>query len=706
MDKVMFKKEKPKKKASLKVILFILALGLLSTCFFWQVSVKNALNKQQVIAVYGALLEEREDAIKLTQQEIYQPIQIAQQMDSLAVYFGRATQGLSIGQQETIDIYITLLNEQNEVVLENTLPLSLEQGEGFQQVLTGLSSLAQGNYTLALKSNTPEDLASRTVHLGGDIATNQWAYTQQDGVNKTLDGSIYLMLNSAKTYIRLALPYLTLQLVFWGVVVLIYYMACVFKMSKAKVFTVVISLLCVCYTFLQTPYSTPDEEMHYESAYRVSNVLLQAENAQETQTVWMRPTDAQVGFPNAVKTNIENYTYFYGNLFHFTSDSARHNLVETPAVVPSNIGEWFNYFPAALGITLGRVAHVGGVGTFMIARVFTMLVFLFFFYMAMKRLPFGKNAFFAIACLPMFLQEISSVSYDALILGLVYFTIAEVLNYTYRPKMGTLQQSTSQIKTPEKVFVLICFFWLASFKSGIYALIPAFLLVPYVLQQWRAKNKKQAGMAFGAICLLFISILFFAVLTRGRVTPGIDGTTYNGFPVYRVDNTTLLYSIQSIITHPFEMLKLFYRTFFNIHFLSFLRSAVGNLGWFNLKLNDGLTFLFVFTVIFSAISKQKDTLFPTKSERIWWAVCSLGLLGALTVALLISWTPYLLTNAEGIQGRYMLPFLPIALFTILRNRKIQYQKDYTIFLIFCLLFLSYITLQSYTGITLNRFAFT
>lgn len=693
------KEQKPKKKiAPFKIIIVIIILGILSTLFFWQLFVKNAVNQPRLLTAQGST---GGDKFELTTEDIYQPLTITDQMDSIFVYFSNTTSGLAIGEAENVEIHTTLSNEDNEVVAENTLALSLQES-GFKEVISGMSSLPEGRYTLAIKNLTQEETPSRAVFLDGgsseEFTQSNSAYTKTtDGATQELGGVVYLTINSAKTYTLLGIPYLLLQILFWGVVVVVYLMIFVWKVSWPKMLTTIMAMMCFIFLFLNTPGATPDETMHYGSAFHVSNAMLFVK--EEEEGILVRPCDAEVNFPREGKTSIQTYAYFYNNFFKTTSDSPTNNLVIKGEVVPKNIGEWFNYFPAAIGITMGRVLHIGGVGTYMLARLMTTITFLVLFYFAMKRLPFGQNTFFAIACFPMFLQEVSSVSYDALILGLVYFTVAEVLNYTYT-------KNTVQIKLPEKIIVILCFFLLGSLKSGLYSLVPAALIVPYIIRQLKNKNKKEVGKSLLMLAILFMGIIFFAILTRGRVTPGIDGTTYNGFPVWRADGSTLLYSVKSIVTHPLEMIKLFYNTFFKTQFLFLLNSSINNLGWFNLEVNGGIVFLYLLTGIFSAVSYREETLFPTRPERIWWAISSLGFLVCVTVALLITWTPYLYSSASGIQGRYLLPFLPIALFTVFRNRKIQYQKNYKVFLVFWLLFLFYISWQSFLNITLNRYTFT
>ncbi len=56
-------------------------------------------------------------------------------------------------------------------------------------------------------------------------------------------------------------------------------------------------------------------------------------------------------------------------------------------------------------------------------------------------------------------------------------------------------------------------------------------------------------------------------------------------------------------------------------------------------------------------------------DRLWiWFIC-LVIFGALMFSMLLAWTPKSSNMVQGVQGRYMLPLLPVFLFT-LKNQKV------------------------------------
>ena len=62
-------------------------------------------------------------------------------------------------------------------------------------------------------------------------------------------------------------------------------------------------------------------------------------------------------------------------------------------------------------------------------------------------------------------------------------------------------------------------------------------------------------------------------------------------------------------------------------------------------------------------------------------ILCLGSLGLVALSMLVSWTPFGDTAILGIQGRYFLPFLGIAVL-LLRNSSITYKGKSGILLVF------------------------
>lgn len=58
-------------------------------------------------------------------------------------------------------------------------------------------------------------------------------------------------------------------------------------------------------------------------------------------------------------------------------------------------------------------------------------------------------------------------------------------------------------------------------------------------------------------------------------------------------------------------------------------------------------------------------------HRIWIWFLSFICLGALMFSMLLGWTPVSATKIQGVQGRYLLPLLPMLLLTMKSSRVVR-----------------------------------
>ena len=89
------------------------------------------------------------------------------------------------------------------------------------------------------------------------------------------------------------------------------------------------------------------------------------------------------------------------------------------------------YGPQALGMALVRAMDWGTLPLLYLGRLCNLVFFVFMTWLAMKRLPFGKEVLFGTALLPMTLHLSSSFSYDAMIMGCMFYFTAVCLDLAY-----------------------------------------------------------------------------------------------------------------------------------------------------------------------------------------------------------------------------------------------------------------------------------
>ena len=90
------------------------------------------------------------------------------------------------------------------------------------------------------------------------------------------------------------------------------------------------------------------------------------------------------------------------------------------------------YVPQAIGISLARLLGLGSTALLFLGRLCNLLFFTGLTWLAMRRLPFGKEVLFGTALLPMTLHLSASFSYDVLIMGCMFWFTAVCLDLAYR----------------------------------------------------------------------------------------------------------------------------------------------------------------------------------------------------------------------------------------------------------------------------------
>lgn len=76
-----------------------------------------------------------------------------------------------------------------------------------------------------------------------------------------------------------------------------------------------------------------------------------------------------------------------------------------------------------------------------------------------------------------------------------------------------------------------------------------------------------------------------------------------------------------------------------------------------------------------ALKKPGEEVMFSTGNRLWIWFLALLLLGALMFSMLLAWTPRSASMIEGVQGRYLLPFLPAVLLTFRSSRVVRTGSD-------------------------------
>ena len=303
------------------------------------------------------------------------------------------------------------------------------------------------------------------------------------------------------------------------------------------------------------------------------------------------------------------------------------------------------HIPNAAGLWLGRLLHLSSLAQYFLGRLVSILFYCLVFFCAMRRLRSGKLILMAIALIPSTLILAANYSYDPWCVCLIAYSFAHFI--------GTIQRGTNF--TRKDALAIGTTFVLGAFVKAIYfPLALVFLLAPRELVgDRRATRRYRLGV-----------LLIVAILVASFVLPLFVGGSGGG-DVRGGEGVSSSQQILFILHEPLAYLVIFTR--FCAHFFS-LDHTTGMLGSLNFapylfdRLSRGTASLsvleFAVMCLFSLL--DRDAVDRRYAGWRWKVVTLLSVVvsfGLVATALYVSYTPVRQPGINGVQERYVFPYL-------------------------------------------------
>ena len=433
------------------------------------------------------------------------------------------------------------------------------------------------------------------------------------------------------------------------------------------------------------PLSAPDEVSHYISAYQLSSrlmgkpanyktghVLVRAEDwfledvngeyryevdGDTLVAVHQEETDATV-LGQTLTEDTYRAIHELGVFGHAEvpgerkqeAESLPADLQQAPAYAvstyPPVVTTPLAYVPQAMGITMARLLGMNSLGLAYLGRLFNLLFYVGITFLAMRRLPFGKEVLFGVALLPMTLHLTGSMSYDAMILALAFYFTAVCLDLAYEKE---------KVQVRDIVMLAAVVAVMGPCKMVYAVLIALCFLIPVrKFGGWR-------NYILSAAAVLTAFVIAMAL---------VDSQT---IAVYTSESETYViwaeeagYSLGQLLSSPKLLFKMFYNTFLwqaEYYHLTMIGAYLGNV---DVVLDVPYLMVMMFSLGLLGLSFRKpgETLKIGNGQRAFiWLVC-FGCAGAVMFSMLLAWTPVSSSVITGVQGRYFLPFLPVLLLSL------------------------------------------
>ncbi len=516
------------------------------------------------------------------------------------------------------------------------------------------SWLAQSVYVLHLPEKMMADKGTYTLELSAPeldqkhcvkvYASDKRAY--RDGEmkfahqvqNRTLCFSVYTLRKNIFTYIALVI--FSVSAVAWWI-----------NRKKDIVRTAVIILtgMGLCMLVLMAPFSSPDEQYHYNSALVLSNIMMGQDDVLEIEKGYY---DLE-----GLKGHVNYNSAFFRVSEEFFNRKEQEDSTAFLAYT-NGLAHPVIYLAPALGITAGRLLGLGFVPVYYMGRFCNLLIYIVLVILAIRTIPKYKELMLLSASLPMCLHQAVSYSYDVLVNGMALVFVAYVMNLTCR----------KEIVTWKNILILAVIGGILCPGKLVYI---ALMALVFLIPKERFINAKDRRWK---VAVVLCSVALFLAITQYQVFMGLlsGGET-------AVTEPAAKYTVWFIIAHPGRFISLLYSTFATLS-IGWMRTAVGSsLAGLTLNIHEYLICGFAVLLLLSCYKKDNSRYqFCIRQKLVCWLTVFTGVF--LVMLALYTDTYYGASLITGVQGRYFIPFFLPFLFGIQTDKittDISYEKIFS-----------------------------
>ena len=417
------------------------------------------------------------------------------------------------------------------------------------------------------------------------------------------------------------------------------------KIKIHKLFLILIIPASIFYATIFLPGATPDEELHFKNAFSLASHLT-GENGKMTES------ELEYLYPQNVNSDSRGYVL---NLLNDSNHSKmiNDNYDEQPYM------QLFAYWPQVLGVIVARTFNANIIIETYLARMFNLLLYVLFTYYAIKIIPNGKELLMITALMPMSMQQAVSASYDVEIIGASFFIIAYSVSYWY--------DDAKIKKTGIYVLLLISIMELFFVKGKAYTPLLLLFLIPAASRLLRKKfPQKYKYIMWIAITLIFV-ILIGVIYKLASDNMPMTGS-------YLKWCKKKSYGLGYVINYPLDTLMVILKTYIpwdngiGLTGRILPKTAVGsNLSWLNLNLSMSIITIWMALLGAGALVVPENCAAIKKSEKWLMIFVSIGVITAVSLGMMLYWTPFGSPDIAGLQGRYYIPVIVPMLFVFQNN---------------------------------------
>lgn len=426
-----------------------------------------------------------------------------------------------------------------------------------------------------------------------------------------------------------------------------------FASDRNRFFLVVFSLAicCTACVLITPPFSVPDEMHHYFSAHWLADCILGQASIFDSSSFPMRSDDVKLYYDyssiyisgNSPQLVFDNFSWLCGDSSIEYIESMDFSIGSENVI--AKVGQ-------VAGILLARALGLGSFPLFYLGRLLSAACYVILVGMAYRIMPFAKDALGMVALLPMSLHLAGSFSYDPGIIGLTFVLCALLFKMCF---------SEGVLRKRDIGYLILVVVLLAPCKI----IYTASLFFLFFIPSSKFGSKKVS-------VLIKASVLFGALVSMMLVRSAtFSGLSDAGSSVgYRGEESGEFFTMAKLLDDPLSAIAIYVRTIDGSGDFYWKTMLGYSLGWFQDSLRFPAFFVFAYMII-AAYSIQRDSndgaIVPFGLRMGCIAVFCAVLFGAMS-SMLLGWTFVDEDTIQGVQGRYLLPVLPLLIIACRSSR--------------------------------------
>ncbi|MBR2754052.1 DUF2142 domain-containing protein [Candidatus Saccharibacteria bacterium] len=410
-----------------------------------------------------------------------------------------------------------------------------------------------------------------------------------------------------------------------------------------KQFLFLALILGTLFIVILPPGQSPDEVTHFKRAYGISDGIF--------LPVEIEGTGGRVGSDIPVGTDVLSSVPKHGTYFKIADRIDDGIEQKTPQVYTSAaLYSFICYIPQVLASLVGKILNFSVLGTAYLMEIFNYAFWVVLVFYAIRLIPKFKSIVLFIALLPITIQEATSMSPDALTIGLCLFFVSYILYLAYGKKRILEKQ--------DYIILAVCSIIVGFCKIVYLPLVLLLLLIP----KERFKSNKQRWVFLGTL-IAFVAIInavWLLVSSRYLIE-------------YR-SGVNSKEQLIGILKNPSGYFITIFRSI-NANSYLWLSNMLGmTLGSFRFNL-PAILFFVSFAIMVLLFGQRIESLKMKKFDRWIIAFVLFVIFALILTSLYMQWTPYGDEIIDGVQGRY---FLPILILTPIMISRTEIRRKYPV----------------------------